>query len=141
MVLLLKTLLFFRGRKKEGDLTNALAQWRTMESALISRDAEYSKLLSENRNLSGGFSDLQNQLENVCMSITHRHGAQQGCDGDLCVQVEGVLSDTRNQLTSEILRRVEMENQVQTLKEQLELQRNISEQVPDAGRRSPWEPF
>ena len=44
-------------------------------------------------------------------------------------QVEGVLADTKNQLTSEILRRVEMENQVQTLKEQLELQRNISEQV------------
>lgn len=45
------------------------------------------------------------------------------------VQMEGVLSDAKNQLTSEILRRVEMENQVQTLKEQLDLQRNISEQV------------
>lgn len=44
-------------------------------------------------------------------------------------QVEGILADTKNQLTSEILRRVEMENQVQTLKEQLELHRNISEQV------------
>lgn len=43
--------------------------------------------------------------------------------------MEGALADTKNQLTSEILRRVEMENQVQTLKEQLELQRNISEQV------------
>lgn len=44
-------------------------------------------------------------------------------------QIEGVLSDAKNQLTCEILRRVEMENQVQTLKEQLDLQRNISEQV------------
>lgn len=44
-------------------------------------------------------------------------------------QVEGVLAETKNQLSSEILRRVEMENQVQTLKEQLDLQRNISEQV------------
>lgn len=44
-------------------------------------------------------------------------------------QVEGVLTDTKNQLSSEILRRVEMENQVQTLREQLDLQRNISEQV------------
>lgn len=44
-------------------------------------------------------------------------------------QVEAVLTDAKNQLSSEILRRVEMENQVQTLKEQLELQRNISEQV------------
>lgn len=51
--------------------------------------------------------------------------------------MEGVLSDTKNQLTSEILRRVEMENQVQTLKEQLELQRNISEQVLHARQRCP----
>lgn len=52
--------------------------------------------------------------------------------------MEGVLSDTKNQLTSEILRRVEMENQVQTLREQLELQRNISEQVLHARQRCPW---
>lgn len=58
----------------------------------------------------------------------------------LCVcghQVEGVLTDIKNQLTSEILRRVEMENQVQTLKEQLELQRNISEQVKHTPRGMP----
>lgn len=57
---------------------------------------------------------------------------------DLCVcvflgggvhQMEAVLADAKNQTTSEILRRVEMENQVQTLREQLELQKNISEQV------------
>lgn len=54
-------------------------------------------------------------------------------------QVEGVLADTKNQLTSEILRRVEMENQVQTLKEQLELQRNISEQVKHSGIPLNWQ--
>lgn len=54
--------------------------------------------------------------------------------------MEGVLLDTKNQLTSEILRRVEMENQVQTLKEQLDLQRNISEQVLDASLGRHWEP-
>lgn len=63
-------LLFFRCHKKEGDLATALAQWRNVESALISKDAEYSKLLSENRNLSGASSDLQNQLENVGMSTS-----------------------------------------------------------------------
>uniref|UniRef100_A0A674N0P3 Lamin L3 n=1 Tax=Takifugu rubripes TaxID=31033 RepID=A0A674N0P3_TAKRU len=121
-----------RCRKKEGDLTNALAQWRNIESALISKDAEYSKLLSENRNLSGAFSDLQNQLENVRMSTNGSRGAHKDVtsvtETCVCVQMEGVLSDSKKQLTSEILRRVEMENQVQTLKEQLELQRNISEQ-------------
>ncbi|KAM9366496.1 lamin L3 [Symphorus nematophorus] len=95
-----------RNQKKESDLANALAQWRKVEATLSSKDAEYTKLLSENRRLNEDSADLQSQLENV----------------------EGVLADTKNQLTSEILRRVEMENQVQTLKEQLELQRNISEQ-------------
>lgn len=51
-------------------------------------------------------------------------------DQRLCVhQVEGVTAEVKNELTSEILRRVDLENQVQTLKEQLELHRNISEQV------------
>ena len=44
-------------------------------------------------------------------------------------QVEGVLSETKNQLSSEILWRVDLENQMQTLKEQLELQKNITELV------------
>lgn len=44
-------------------------------------------------------------------------------------QVECVLAETKDQLSSEILRRVEMENQVQTFKEQLDLHRNISQQV------------
>ncbi|XP_042366895.1 lamin L3 isoform X2 [Plectropomus leopardus] len=95
-----------RNQKKESDLANAVAQWRKTEASLSSKDAEYTKLLSDNRRLSEDFADLQGQLENV----------------------EGALADTKNQLSSEILRRVEMENQVQTLKEQLELQRNISEQ-------------
>ncbi|KAI3377184.1 hypothetical protein L3Q82_009096 [Scortum barcoo] len=95
-----------RNQKKESDLANALAQWRKVEATLSSKDAEYTQLLSENRRLNEDFSDVHGQLENV----------------------EGVLADTKNQLSSEILRRVEMENQVQTLKEQLELQRNISEQ-------------
>ncbi|KAM7406634.1 hypothetical protein PAMP_001003 [Pampus punctatissimus] len=95
-----------RNQKKESDLANALAQWRKVEAALSSKDAECTNQLSENRRLNDDVTDLQGQLENV----------------------EGVLSDAKNQLSSEILRRVDMENQVQTLKEQLELHRNISEQ-------------
>uniref|UniRef100_A0A3Q3WXB6 IF rod domain-containing protein n=1 Tax=Mola mola TaxID=94237 RepID=A0A3Q3WXB6_MOLML len=93
-----------RYRKKESDLANALVQWREVEVTLRSKDVEYTKLLCENRSLSADFTDLQGQLENA------------------------VLADAKNQTTSEILRRVEMENQVQTLREQLELQKNISEQ-------------
>ncbi|XP_071329059.1 lamin L3 isoform X1 [Trachinotus anak] len=95
-----------RNQKKESDLGNALTQWRKVEATLSSKDAECTKLLSENRRLKEDLTDVQGQLENV----------------------EGILSDTKNQLSSEILRRVDMENQGQTLKEQLELQRNISEQ-------------
>ncbi|XP_069029028.1 lamin L3 isoform X2 [Embiotoca jacksoni] len=95
-----------RNQKKESELANAVAQWREVEATLTSKDAEFTKLLSDNRTLSEDVSDLQGQLENV----------------------EAVLADTKNQLSSEILRRVEMENQVQTLREQLELQRNIGEQ-------------
>lgn len=50
----------------------------------------------------------------------------------LCHQLEALLAETKNQLSSEMLRRVETENQVQTLKEELELQKNISEQVTRA---------
>ncbi|KAK1891633.1 Lamin-L(III) [Dissostichus eleginoides] len=94
-----------RNQKKESDLANALAQWRKVEASLSCKDAEYNNLLSENRRLHNDFADLQGQLENV----------------------EGVLSETKNQLSSEILWRVDLENQVQTIKEQLELQRNITE--------------
>lgn len=121
-------LLLFRCHKKESDLANALLQWRNIESALISKEAECSKLLSEKRSLNDAFADLQNQLENVSTAAAVTGGGFP----NRCLrveQMEGVLSDAKNQLTSEILRRVEMENQVQTLKEQLDLQRNISEQV------------
>uniref|UniRef100_A0A3Q0SP53 Lamin L3 n=1 Tax=Amphilophus citrinellus TaxID=61819 RepID=A0A3Q0SP53_AMPCI len=95
-----------RNQKKENELASTMTQWRKAEATLSSKEAEVTKLLSENRRLQDDFTDLQSQLK----------------------QVEGVLADTKNQLSSEMLRRVEVENQVQTLKEQLELQKNISEQ-------------
>ncbi|XP_024151165.1 lamin L3 [Oryzias melastigma] len=95
-----------RNQKKESDLANALTQWRKTEAMLSAKEAENAKLLSENGRLGGDAADLQLQLENV----------------------ERLLAETKNQLSSEILRRVGMENQVQTLKEQLELQKNISKQ-------------
>lgn len=54
-----------RNQKKESELANALAQWRKVEATLSSKDAEYTKLLSDNRSLSDEFTDLQSQLENV----------------------------------------------------------------------------
>lgn len=63
MVLIFLSL--FRNQKKESDLANAMAQWRKVEAALNSKDAECTKLLSENRMLNDDFSDLQGQLEHV----------------------------------------------------------------------------
>ncbi|XP_074522821.1 lamin L3 isoform X2 [Halichoeres trimaculatus] len=96
-----------RSQKDESDLANALSQWKKAEAALSAKEAECTELLSNNRRLNEDFTDMQEQLRNV----------------------ENALDDTNNKLSSEILRRVEMENQVLTLKEQLELQRNISEQI------------
>ncbi|XP_056268579.1 lamin L3 isoform X2 [Pseudoliparis swirei] len=95
-----------RNQKKEGDLVTAVAQWRKAEASLSSKDAVFTKMLSENRRLTDDLTEQNGQLENV----------------------EGTLADTKNQLSCEILRRVDFENQVQTLKEQMGLQKNISEQ-------------
>uniref|UniRef100_A0A3Q3KEI4 IF rod domain-containing protein n=1 Tax=Monopterus albus TaxID=43700 RepID=A0A3Q3KEI4_MONAL len=54
-----------RNQKKESDLGNVLAQLRKAEATLSSKDAEHTKLLSENRRLHDDFSDLQGLLENV----------------------------------------------------------------------------
>ena len=48
---------------------------------------------------------------------------------DSLSQLECALAETKTQLNSEMLRRVDLENQVQTLREQLEFQRHIGEQV------------
>ncbi|CAN9506848.1 unnamed protein product [Ophioblennius macclurei] len=95
-----------RNQKKEGDLAHALTQWRKIESALNTKDAEFTKLLSEHRRLGDDFADVQGQLDHS----------------------EGILAEIKNQLNSEILKRIEAENQLLTVKEQLELQKNINEQ-------------
>uniref|UniRef100_A0A8C7Y3B9 Lamin L3 n=1 Tax=Oryzias sinensis TaxID=183150 RepID=A0A8C7Y3B9_9TELE len=76
-----------KNQKKENDLAAAVTQRRKVEAVLSSKEAENRKLLSENGRLGGEVADLQ---------------------------AERLLAETKNQLSSEILRRVEMENQVQT---------------------------
>lgn len=63
--IIITTLSFLRNQKKESNLANALTQWRKVEAALSAKDAEYTKLLSENSRLNDNLSDLQGQLENV----------------------------------------------------------------------------
>lgn len=44
-------------------------------------------------------------------------------------KLEGSLADAKRQLQDEMLRRVDSENHLQTLKEELEFQRNIHNEV------------
>lgn len=44
-------------------------------------------------------------------------------------KLEGSLADAKRQLQDEMLRRVDAENRLQTLKEELEFQRNIHNEV------------
>lgn len=49
--------------------------------------------------------------------------------GPLLLQLDGTLDDAKRQLQDEMLRRVDAENRLQTLKEDLEFQRNIHNEV------------
>ncbi|KAL1007504.1 hypothetical protein UPYG_G00087670 [Umbra pygmaea] len=95
-----------RNQKKESECNMAVGQWRNLEAVLNSKEAELANLLSENRRQQEDITDLQAQMANL----------------------ERGLADSRTQLNSEMLKRVDLENQVQTLREQLEFQRHIGEQ-------------
>ncbi|XP_030622129.1 lamin L3 isoform X2 [Chanos chanos] len=98
--------LLARNNKNESELNTAVDQWRTLEAALNSKEAECANLLSGNRRLETEISDVKTQLVNV----------------------ELALKNAKSQLNSEMLRRVDAENQIQTLQEQLDFQKHVSDQ-------------
>ncbi|XP_010875421.1 lamin L3 isoform X1 [Esox lucius] len=95
-----------RNQKKEAECNMAVGQWRNLEAVLNSKDAELANQLADNRRQQEVVNDLQAQVANL----------------------ECALAETKTQLNSEMLKRVDLENQVQTLREQLEFQRHITEQ-------------
>ncbi|KAK9961036.1 hypothetical protein ABG768_008855 [Culter alburnus] len=103
-----------RNGKKEADLESALARLKDLEALLNSKDASLSTALGEKRSLEAEVRDLKAQL----------------------AKLEGSLSDAKKQLQDEMLRRVDAENRIQTLKEELEFQKNIySEELRESKRR------
>lgn len=92
-----------RNNKKESDLESALARLRDLEALLNTKDASLSTALGEKRTLEAEVKDLKAQL----------------------ARLDGNLADTKRQLQDEMLRRVDAENRLQTLKEELEFQKNI----------------
>ncbi|XP_077074760.1 lamin L3 isoform X2 [Siphateles boraxobius] len=95
-----------RNNKKECELNTAVGHWRNLEAALNSKEADYANLLATNRRLENDISNLKTQVDNL----------------------EAALQNVKTQLNSEMLRRVDAENQIQTLQEQLDFQRHLSEQ-------------
>ncbi|XP_039974785.1 lamin isoform X1 [Xiphias gladius] len=103
-----------RNSKKESDLEAALARLRDLEALLNSKDASLTTALGEKRALEAEVKDLKAQL----------------------AKLDGNLVDAKRQLQDEMLRRVDAENRLQTLKEELEFQKNIySEELRESKRR------
>ncbi|XP_004573605.2 lamin-A [Maylandia zebra] len=103
-----------RNTKKESDLEAALVRLRDLEALLNSKDAALSTALGEKRTLEAEVKDLKAQL----------------------AKLEVNLADAKRQLQDEMLRRVDAENRLQTLKEELEFQKNIyNEELRDSKRR------
>ncbi|XP_030604846.1 lamin-A-like isoform X1 [Archocentrus centrarchus] len=103
-----------RNAKKESDLEAALVRLRDLEALLNSKDAALSTALGEKRTLEAEVKDLKAQL----------------------AKLEGNLADAKRQLQDEMLRRVDAENRLQTLKEELEFQKNIyNEEIRESKRR------
>uniref|UniRef100_A0A8C1KQW5 Lamin-A-like n=1 Tax=Cyprinus carpio TaxID=7962 RepID=A0A8C1KQW5_CYPCA len=103
-----------RNSKKEADLESALARLKDLEALLNSKDASLSTALGEKRSLEVEVRDLKAQL----------------------AKLEGSLNDAKKQLQDEMLRRVDAENRIQTLKEELEFQKNIyNEELRESKRR------
>ncbi|KAG9345286.1 hypothetical protein JZ751_009832 [Albula glossodonta] len=91
-----------RNTKKEAELAGALTRLKDLEALLNSKDASLTTALGEKRNLEIEVRDLKAQL----------------------AKLEGSLADTKKQLQDEMLRRVDLENRNQTLKEELDFEKN-----------------
>lgn len=103
-----------RNTKKETELAAALQRLKDLEALLNSKDASLTTALGEKRNLEAENRDLKAQVAKLDTS----------------------LNDARKQLQDEMLRRVDGENRIQTLKEELEFQKNLhSEELRETKRR------
>ncbi|MEQ2271784.1 hypothetical protein XENORESO_009203 [Xenotaenia resolanae] len=103
-----------RNTKKESELAAALQRLRDLEALLNSKDASLTTALGEKRNLDVENRDLKAQV----------------------AKLETSLGDAKKQLQDEMLRRVDGENRIQTLKEELDFKKNLhSEELREIKRR------
>ncbi|XP_075764417.1 prelamin-A/C-like [Pelodiscus sinensis] len=100
--------------KKEKDLQVTQDRLHSRETQLNSKEAALTTTLGEKRNLESQAHELRAQVE----------------------ELEAALGEVKKQLQDEMLRRVDAENRQQTLKEELDFQKNIySEELRETKRR------
>uniref|UniRef100_A0A3Q3X0U6 Uncharacterized protein n=1 Tax=Mola mola TaxID=94237 RepID=A0A3Q3X0U6_MOLML len=103
-----------RNTKKESDLAGAQQRLKDVEALLNSKDASLTTALGEKRSLEVENRDLKAQI----------------------AKLDTTLGNAKKQLQDEMLRRVDGENRIQTLKEELEFQKNLlSEELREVKRR------
>ncbi|XP_062485849.1 lamin-L(III)-like isoform X1 [Pezoporus occidentalis] len=94
-----------RNSKKEADLNLAQARMRDLDAQLNAKEADLATALSENRTLENDLHELKDQVATLELS----------------------LQDTKKHLHSEMLRRVDLENHMKTLQEQMTFQKRLHE--------------
>ncbi|NXT24311.1 LAML3 protein, partial [Syrrhaptes paradoxus] len=97
--------LHIRNTKTEADLNLAQARVRDLDAQLNVREADLATALNENRALENDLHELKDQLVTLQLS----------------------LEDTKKHLHSEMLRRVDLENHVKTLQEEMMFQKRLHE--------------
>ncbi|XP_030354172.1 lamin-L(III)-like isoform X2 [Strigops habroptila] len=94
-----------RNSKKEADLNLAQARMRDLDAQLNAKEADLATALSANRSLENDLQELKDQVATLELS----------------------LQDTKKHLHSEMLRRVDLENHMKTLQEQMTFQKRLHE--------------
>ncbi|KFU87303.1 Lamin-L(III), partial [Chaetura pelagica] len=94
-----------RNSKKEADLNTTQARVRDLDAQLNVKEADLATAVNENRS-------LENELREV---------------KDQVVTLETSLEDSKKHLHSEMLRRVDLENHVKTLQEEMLFQKRLHE--------------
>ncbi|NXM81435.1 LAML3 protein, partial [Oenanthe oenanthe] len=97
--------LHVRNSKKESDLNLAQARLRDLDAQLNAKEADLATALNENRTLENELRELKDQVLSLNLS----------------------LEDTKKHLHSELLRRVDLENHMKTLQEEMMFQKHLHE--------------
>ncbi|NWT08457.1 LAML3 protein, partial [Vireo altiloquus] len=106
--------LHVRNSKKETDLNLAQARVRDLDAQLNAKEADLATALNENRTLENELRELKDQVLSLNLS----------------------LEDTKKHLQSEMLRRVDLENHMKTLQEEMTFQKRLHEDELKETRRA-----